>query len=273
MEVATHNYDAAAVLAEEEAEIPTATDVATEDSVDTDATAVATVSTSQCAMEHVTIASTCSTNTVSQTNLVPLPSSSSIVQPDIFRLLKSIVSLHGNVWFVCLCAFVLRAIKKFKGLRFCYQTPNNVTNCRNVTPSPTKFHSSSFRSLSPRHAVPFPSADEMSDAKMFLLLASQKENFQNEIRSLSNKRFIAPKSRLRNLKPFLDADNCLRAEGRLRKSPFDYCLKHSIILDGLNRIIQLFIEFVHSSNGHTRLKQTQHILQLEYWILSAGSVI
>ena len=170
-------------------------------------------------------------------------------------------------------AFVLRAIKKFKGLRFCYQAPNNVTNCRNVTPSPTKFHSSSFRSLSPRHAVPFPSADEMSDAKIILLLASQKENFQNEIRSLSNKRFIAPKSRLRNLKPFLDADNCLRAEGRLRKSPFDYCLKHSIILDGHNRIIQLFIEFVHSSNGHTRLKQTQHILQLEYWILSAGSVI
>ena len=90
---------------------------------------------------------------------------------------------------------------------------------------------------------------------------------------MSNKRFIAPKSRLRNLKPFLDADNCLRAEGRLHKSPFDYSLKHPIILDGHNRIIQLFIEFVHSSNGHTRLKQTQHILQLEYWILSAGSVI
>ena len=113
----------------------------------------------------------------------------------------------------------------------------------------------------------------MSNAKTFLLLASQKESFQNEIRSLSNKRFIAHKSRLRNLKPFLDADNCLRAEGRLHESPFDYCLKHPIILDGHNRIIQLFIEFVHSSNGHTHLKQTQHILQLEYWILSAGSVI
>ena len=281
VEVATHNSDAAAVLAEEEeeeaedeeeaAEITTAT-VAIEDSVGTDVAAVATVSTTQCAMEHVTITSTFSTNTASQTHSVPLPSSSSIVQQDIFQTLE--VDCFSS-WkrLVRVTAFVLRAITKFKGLRFRFQTPTNVTNCRNVTPSPTKFQSSSFRSLSRRHAVPFPSADEMSNAKTFLLLASQKESFQNEIRSLSNKRFIASKSRLRNLKPFLDADNCLRAEGRLHKSPFDYCLKHPIILDGHNRIIQLFIEFVHSSNGHTRLKQTQHILQLEYWILSAGSVI
>ena len=272
VEVATHNSDAAAVLAEEDdeeeaedeeaaAEILKVTEVAIEDSVGTDAAAVATVSTTQCAMEHVTIASTFSTNTASQTHSVALPSSSSIVQQDIFQTLE-VDRFSSRKRLVRVTAFVLRAITKFKGLRFRFQTPTNITNCRNVTPLPTKFQSSSFRSLSPRHAVPFPSADEMSNAKTFLLLASQKESFQNEIRSLSNKTFIAPKSRLRNLKSFLDADNCLRAEGRLHKSPFDYCLKHPIILDGHNRIIQLFIEFVHSSNGHTRLKQTQHILQL-----------
>ena len=46
-----------------------------------------------------------------------------------------------------------------------------------------------------------------------------------------------------------------------------------MILDGQHRIVQLFVAFIHNSNGHTRLKQTQHILQLEFWILNAGSII
>ena len=169
-----HNSDAAAVLTEEDdeeaedeaAEITTATEVAIENSVGTDAAAVATVSTTQCAMEHVTIASTFSTNTASQTHSVPLPSSSFIVQQDIFKTLE-VDRFSSWKRLVRVTAFVLRAITQFKGLRFRFQTPTNVTNCRNVTPSPTKFQSSSFRSLSPRHAVPFPSADEMSTAKTF----------------------------------------------------------------------------------------------------------
>ena len=175
-EDATHNSDAAALLTAEDAEeaedvdeaaeISTATEVADEDLVGTDATVVATVSTPQCAMEHVNIASTCSKNTCSQAHLTPSPSSSSIVQQDTSHTLE--VSRFSS-WkrLVRVTAFVLRAIKKYRSLRFRSQTPYNVTNCRNMTPSLSKFHSSSFRSLSPRHAVPFPSADEMSDAKMF----------------------------------------------------------------------------------------------------------
>ena len=113
----------------------------------------------------------------------------------------------------------------------------------------------------------------MSVSKNFLLRSSQHECFANEIKSLSNRQRISSKSRLLRLKPFLDPTQSLRAEGRLRKSPFDYCLKHPMILDGQHRIVQLFVAFIHNSNGHTRLKQTQHILQLEFWILNAGSII
>ena len=113
----------------------------------------------------------------------------------------------------------------------------------------------------------------MSASKNFLLRSSQHECFANEIKSLSNRQRISSKSRLHRLKPFLDPTQSLRAEGRLRKSPFDYCLKHPMILDGQHRIVQLFVAFIHNSNGHTRLKQTQHILQLEIWIMNAGSII
>ena len=59
----------------------------------------------------------------------------------------------------------------------------------------------------------------------------------------------------------------------MRKLPFDYCLKQPMILDGQHHLAQLFVTFIHNSNCHTRLKQTQHILQLEFWILNTGSII
>ena len=132
MEVATHNSHAASVLAEEKddeeeehkeeaAEITTATEVATEvateDSVGTDAAAVATVSTSQCAMEHVTIAPTCSTNTTSQTHLVPSPSSGSIGQQDIFQTLD-VDRFFSWKRLVRVTAFSLRAIKYLRASAF-----------------------------------------------------------------------------------------------------------------------------------------------------------
>ena len=115
-------------------------------------------------MEH-TIASTCSTNTVSKNHLVPSPFSSSIIQQDISQTLE--VDRFAS-WkrLVRVTDVVFQAIKKQKDLRFHSHTPNNVTNCRNMTPSPTKFHSSSFRPLSPRHPVRFPAADEISAKKI-----------------------------------------------------------------------------------------------------------
>ena len=132
---------------------------------------------------------------------------------------------------------------------------------------------SPFRSLSLPHAIPFVPAKAISASEIFLLRSSQHKCFANEIKSLSDRHRIRSKSRLLRLKPFLDLTQSLRAEGHLRKSPFDYCLKHPMILDGQHRIVQLFVTFVHNSNGHTRLRQTQHILQLEFWILNAGSII
>ena len=111
-EVATHNSNAVAILAEEEdddeaedeeeaAEITTATEVATEDSVGTDATVVAG--------QHRNV----QWNTLPLLQHVPQTQSRRPIwslqhhqalsfNRTFSKLLKSIVSLHGNVWFVSL---------------------------------------------------------------------------------------------------------------------------------------------------------------------------
>ena len=118
-------------------------------------------------------------------------------------------------------AYVLRAFANFKKLR--RPQPPAVTKQDKLCTTPRSNPSSPFRSLSLPHAVQFLSANEMSASKIFLLRSSQHECFANEIKFLSNRQRISPKSRLLRFKPFLDSTQSLRAEGRLRKSPFDYC--------------------------------------------------
>ena len=253
---------------EEEEEETTATEVAKIDEGKpgaTKATVVATVSPLPKTTAYNTVPAHCDTNTVNEIQFGQLPSSIILLYRDISNTLR-VDRFSSWKKLVRVTAYVLRAIANFKKLR--RPQPPSVTKHDKPYTTP-----SSFRSLSFPHAVPFLSANEMSASENFLLRSSQHECFANEVKSLSNRQRISSKSRLFRLKPFLDPTQSLRAEGRLRKSPFDYCLKHPMILDGQHRIVQLFVAFIHNSNGHTRLKQTQHILQLEFWILNAGSII
>ena len=123
--------------------------------------------------------------------------------------------------------FVLRAIRKIKKLRG--PSPPTVTQQEQPDRTPRSNFQSPFRLLSLLHAVPFLSANEITASKISLQRSSQHECFGNEFESLSHRRRISSESHL--LKPFLDPTQSLRAEGRLRKSPFDYCLKQPMILD------------------------------------------
>ena len=271
-EVATEEETTAAEVATEEEET-TATEVAKSDEGKpgaTKATVVATVSLLPKTTACITVPAHCDTNTVNETLFSQLPSSIMPLYRDISNTLR-VDRFSSWKKLVRVTAYVLRAIANFKKRR--RPQPPSVTKQDKLCTTPRSNPPSPFRSLSLPHAIPFLSANEMSASKRFLLRSSQHECFANEIKSFSNRQRISSKSRLLRLKPFLDSTQTLRAEGRLRKSPFDYCLKHPMILDGQHRIVQLFVAFIHNSNCHTRLKQTQHILQLEFWILNAGSII
>ena len=147
--------------------------------------------------------------------------------------------------------FVLCAIRNFRKLRS--PQPPTVTKLGQPQTTPRRNLPSPIPSL--RHAVTFLSSNEKSASKSFLFRTSQHECFVNETKSSSNRKRISPKNRSLYLKPFLDSTQSLRAEGRSRKTPFGYCLKHPMMLGGQHHIVQLFITFIQNSNVHTCLKK------------------
>ena len=109
--------------------------------------------------------------------------------------------------------------------------------------------------------------------KLFLLRSSLHEFFANDKKAVFNRKRVWSKSRLPRLKPLLDSILSFLAEGCSQKSRLDFRLKDPMILDEQHRTNQFFITFIHTSNGHTRLKQTRHILPIEILILKTGSIL
>ena len=118
------------------------------------------------------------------------------------------------------------------------------------------------------------SADEISQARQYLLLDSQRVAFADDYKRLLNSQTIGAKSRLLPFSPFLDKDTQLiRARGRLSKLPLDYCSKHPIILDAKQRPVELFLQHLHSENGHCGLEHLRSVLHSEYWVLNSRNAI
>ena len=114
---------------------------------------------------------------------------------------------------------------------------------------------------------------DTSNAKLYLLRQSQRDSLHYEMLPLANKGPDEKSSRLLQLSLFVSATDFFEARGRLRKSAFDFCLKHSIILDGKNPVVKLFIRHIHVTNSHSSLQHTKAIIQNEFWILSTPNEI
>ena len=110
-------------------------------------------------------------------------------------------------------------------------------------------------------------------AYRYLIQVSQIENFADEISALRKGKEISASSRLKDLCPYVDNNDQLRAKGRLSKAMVLETARHPIILDGLNPIVKLLIKNFHLTNTHSGVEQTRCLLMQYYWILKCRAVV
>ncbi len=92
------------------------------------------------------------------------------------------------------------------------------------------------------------SVEEITSAENHLLLLSQAEHFQTEIKLLTATRAISPSSCLVTLDPLLDSNQLLRVGGRQNLSRRPYDVIHPIIIHGKHPLVKLIVK-----SEHTRL--------------------
>ena len=89
------------------------------------------------------------------------------------------------------------------------------------------------------------STQELVNAEVHWLLFSQREHFEDEIKTLKSGQAIPSSSPLFTLHPFVDPVGVLRAGGRQRHSQLPYVTKHPAVLSGKHHITKLLIRTEH----------------------------
>lgn len=80
-------------------------------------------------------------------------------------------------------------------------------------------------------------------------------------------------SSLRKLSPFIDSSGFLRVGGRIGYSELPYNAKHPRFLPKDSKFTRLLIEYLHKKYLHVGPRTLQNIINENYWIPSARSVI
>lgn len=115
--------------------------------------------------------------------------------------------------------------------------------------------------------------EELDDALKTCLRIAQGYSFEEEIQHLKSNSPIKRKSKLNNLKPYLDENGLLRVGGRLRHSDLNEDSKHPIILDRDDNLTRLLITDAHQKTLHGGVQVMLCFLRTRYWILKARAIV
>lgn len=110
--------------------------------------------------------------------------------------------------------------------------------------------------------------NEIKHAEFAIIRWIQREQFDSEIKAINNNQNISRSSKLRKLNPFIDSDNILRVNGRLRNAFMPYDEKYPIILPAKHRIVYLIVDFHHKQTLHGGPQVTVNQIRQVYWILN-----
>ncbi|XP_057379661.1 uncharacterized protein LOC130701900 [Daphnia carinata] len=109
-------------------------------------------------------------------------------------------------------------------------------------------------------------AEEIRQAKEFLLRRAQKNAYQLEIVHLQTGRQIPSNSTLLKLAPHLDHRGLLRVGGRIERAPLPKDARHPIILPPKERLTELILFQLHRERGHLSAEQLHHEARKQFWI-------
>ena len=95
--------------------------------------------------------------------------------------------------------------------------------------------------------------DEVERAKIYWIKKTQYETFNDEIKSLQDKKCVRMGSKIGILYPKLDEFGVLRANSRIERADFvNYNSKYPIILPRGHIVTQLIVRYYHEKGNHTR---------------------
>ncbi|XP_072395063.1 uncharacterized protein [Diabrotica undecimpunctata] len=108
-------------------------------------------------------------------------------------------------------------------------------------------------------------SQEISNAMFYLVRIVQNECFSEEIRNLTKKGPVSPKSKLISLQPFLDSNRILRVGGRLKNSSYSFEKRHPILLPSNNYFTDLILLDLHVKLCHAGPLLLLSTMQNEFW--------
>lgn len=114
---------------------------------------------------------------------------------------------------------------------------------------------------------------DIIEAKQFWVKRVQNFEYAEEIQYLQNNRALLKRSRILNLRPFLDDFGVLRSRGRLENSLLSYPEKFPMILPKSSHLTKLLIESIHALTFHGGTQLTLTHLRKEFYVVSARSVV
>ena len=88
-----------------------------------------------------------------------------------------------------------------------------------------------------------------------------------------SKRRLNELKTLRNLRPSVDLDNCLRIEGRLENADLPLDSKHPLILPGRHPLTGLIVQYQHEQAGHGGPAYTLMKTRKRFWIIHGISSV
>ncbi|XP_011860341.1 PREDICTED: uncharacterized protein LOC105557650 [Vollenhovia emeryi] len=116
------------------------------------------------------------------------------------------------------------------------------------------------------------SSVEISLAMEAVCRAVQKQVFPNEYAALKRGTNINTSSRLLSLSPFIDKNDLIRVEGRLKNSDLDFCVRHPILLPRNHDLTRKLIRHEHIRNKHAGTQGTaMAFVRQRFWPLSLRS--
>ena len=149
-------------------------------------------------------------------------------------------------------AWVLRAVKRFKGLK---QSQEAITNMAYLIP------------------------EEIEAAKRFLIKQSQLEFFEHEIKLMSvsykplSQVASGMKSSIMQFNPFLDEYGVMRSQSRLTEAGLDYDSSHPVILHRSSELTRLITQDLHFGFEHpVSFAAMKASLRKHYSIIGLGTL-
>ena len=111
------------------------------------------------------------------------------------------------------------------------------------------------------------SIEEREKAKATVFKLLQREQFDEEMKSLKAEKEIPKGSKILQFSPFLDEEGLIRDKCRIGKIQLDFKAKHPILLHWKHHPVELFLRNEHKDNQHKDTEHVRNIFQQKKWIL------